>query len=1127
MRKLHKVNRLLVAATLGASAFAGVGLIAIDDAHAQDATSGAISGVVTDQSTGDPLPGVTIVITGTTVASQTVITDENGYYKVSSLPPGGGYLVTFYYADITVERRGITVGINKTAPVYIKLDMNQAGGETIVVEDSAPTIDPTSTSQGITLDTEYLDKIPVPGRTFESALGAAAGSQGDGLGVAFSGSTSLENQYVVDGVNTTGLTYGTSGSPIINDFIEEIEVITGGYNAEYGRATGGVVNVVTKSGSNELAGSVWGYITPGFLIAARERTPTQATSIDAQTDTDYAFDFGFEVGGPIIKDKAWFWVGFAPQFGSATTTRTTKRRTDCRQVMSDGSLSTPADQRCPATIPDGFQDGVPDTDPATGFYIYEDLDTVKLKSKASAYSMLGKINFAVSPEHQGQVSVTVQPSSDNPFRTYGNVNEQQLQRSDLQTNAAVKWTSKFNDNKTEVEAVAGLFRDNFKFASAGHARDNMPLQVLYFGNLGTWSGLGYESTATRQGCTDNAGGDPYEFIENCPDIGVGYAIGGPGSLADDTEQRLSLRLSGVQRVKAMGTHEIKAGIDGEDNTVDNLRVYSGDAFLQNLLDRAEVQAYRWVKLGPDNADPALFPNTCRDRGLDEEHACDFLSAGDAASRVTGETVNWSAYLRDSWQLRPNFTINAGVRYEEQRLRYAKFLRNSDDPLTGEHLGTNAMVLQNMWAPRLGVLYDWTKEGRSKIYAHWGRFYESIPLDINDRSFGGEVLYQQYFDAGSQCGGANPGIGGADGNGCLVDENQVPANNEVLFGSGVLVAPGIKPQYMDEVIFGVEYEVLEDLKIGLAYQNRKLGRVIEDVSTDGAQTYIIANPGEWSQDEEAALTGDYDRAKAACDGGDQAACDESTKLFDQLEQFKGIRIFDKPRRDYNALQMTVTRRFSKALYMQGSYTYSRAEGNFPGLISYDNGQVDPNISSQYDLIELLANRDGPLPQDRPHYIKLDGYYTFDFKKAGQATAGIRFRALSGTPVNVLGRHFRYGTGESFILPRGSIRRTDFDTGLDIHADYGRDLGKGVKIELFADLFSVFNTQGTFSVDENYTYLSNINPIVGGTYEDLVFAKQLDQGNGSETSSPVIRNPNFGNVAGRYSPFSARFGVRMSF
>ncbi len=1126
-------KHLFVAALMGTSTLIGAGVVELELAHAQDATTGAIQGVVKDESTGEALPGVTVVVTGPTGQPQTVITDENGFYKVTSLTSSSAYLVTFYYADIVVERRNITVGVNKVSPVYVKINTNAAGGETIVVVDSVPTIDPTSTTQGITLDSEYLDKIPIPGRTFESALGAAAGSQGDGLGVAFSGSSSLENQYIVDGVNTTSLTYGTAGSPVINDFIEEIEVITGGYNAEYGRATGGVVNVVTKSGSNELAGSVFGALSPGFLIAQRDRTPTQSSSIDAQSDLDYAMDVGFEVGGPIIKDKAWFWVGFDPQFSSSTTTRITKRRTDCRTVNADGTLSTPAGVPCTMAAVDEHADGDEDIDPATGFLIYEDLDQRKLQSKQSAYAMLAKINFAISPEHQGQVTYTGQPGFLETQRIYGFVEQQQLQYESFTHDASAKWTSKINDNKTELELVLGLHRETFDFGSAGGDRDHIPLQNLVFGNLGTWANLGGESMATQQGCADNTGGDPYEFIENCPDVGVGYAIGGPGSLANDSEQRLSAKLSGVQRVKFLGTHEIKGGVDVEDNSVDKSRVYSGDAFLTNFLDRGEVQAFRWVKLGGDAEDPdtnlmdPAYPNRCTDRALERDYTCDFLSAGDSAAQVRGQTLNWSAYMRDSWQIRPNLTFNAGLRYEEQRLRYVKDLQNTTDPLTGRSLGTNAMTLTNMWAPRLGLLYDWTKEGRSKIYTHWGRFYESIPLDINDRSFGGEVQYRQHFDSGTQCGDNDPGIGGANGEGCLADESQIAANDNILYGSGTLVAPGIKSQFMDEVIFGVEYEVMEDLKLGVAYQNRRMGRVIEDVSVDGAQTYIIANPGEWSAEEEEKLQDQIDSASDACEGGDMDACADEGRLNGELTQFRGIRIFDKPRRDYNALQFTVTRRFSKALYLQGSYTYSKTEGNYPGLYSPDNGQVDPNISSQFDLIELLANRDGPLPQDRPHYVKVDGYYTFDFKKAGEMTTGIRFRALSGTPVDVLGKHYRYGTGESFILPRGVIRRTDFETGLDIHVDYARQLSHGMKASFYADLFNVFNDQGTFTVDENYTYQSAVNPISGGSYEDLIWAKAVDDRTGAESSTPVVRNANFGNVAGRYSPLSVRFGFKLTF
>ncbi len=1137
-----KSTQILFAAALGAGTLLGAALVAPSDALAQDSTSGAIQGVVTDQATGESLPGVTVVVTGTSIASQTVITDEKGFYKVTNLPPGGDYLVTYYYADITVERRGITVGINKTAPVYVKLDSNDAGGETIVIEDSAPTIDPTSTSQGITLDTEYLAKIPVPGRTFESALGAAAGSQGDAMGVAFSGSTSLENQYVVDGVNTTGLTYGTSGSPIINNFIEEIEVITGGYNAEYGRATGGVINVVTKSGSNEIAGSVWGYITPGALVASRERAPSEATSIDVQTDLDYATDVGFEVGGPIIKDKAWFWVGFAPQFAKSTATRRTLRRTDCRETLPSGDLSTPANARCPVDGT-GIEDGIPDIDPETGFRILEQIDERPIPATSAQYSILGKVNFAVSPEHQGQVSITAQPYSSKTQRVYGNIAEQQVDFGGLTTNGAVKWTSKFNDNKTEVEAVLGLFRADNTFGSRDGARDNIPLQQLLYGDLGDWARLGGENPnvfSQQLGCGEGPD-DPYPLIKKCPDEGIGYAIGGPGSVVDDFEQRTSLRLSAVQRVKALGTHEIKAGADFENNEILASRAYSGDIYLENYMhpNLTQVRAHRWVKLGPEGADPTEYDHMCSDRASSQPgnpftFPCKFLSAGDDESNVRGQTVNWSAYLRDSWQVRPNLTINAGMRYEEQRMRYADGLRNKADPLTGRELGTNAMVLNNLWAPRLGVLYDWTKEGRSKIYTHWGRFFESIPLDINNRSFGGEVNYEQWYDP-SQCGDTVDAIGSVDANNCpLNDPMEAPAGNEVLFGSGVLVAPGIKPQYMDELIFGLEYELLDDLKLGVAYQNRRLGRVIEDLSTDGAQTYIIANPGEWSADEEAKLVEEQGRAQSACDATmDETDCADALRLNNELRQFQGIRIFDKPQRDYNALQFTLTRRFSKALYMQASYTYSRAEGNFPGLFSPDNGQVDPNISSQYDLIELLANRNGPLPQDRPHYVKLDGYYTFDLKKAGQATAGIRFRALSGVPVDVVGSHFRYGPNESFLLPRGEIRRTDFETGLDVHFDYGRDIGKGMKVEIFADLFNVFNDQGTFSVDEAYTYISAVNPIVGGTYEDLIWAKELDASNASEINTrcegpcPVIRNPNFGKVAGRYGPFSAQFGARMTF
>ena len=1096
-----KTNKLLLAMVLGTGGSLLAAGTATTDARAQGTTTGAIGGQVTDQKTGEALAGVTIVVTSGQ-ASQTTITEEDGTYKITDLTPGD-YLVTFFYGDVTIERPGIGVGVQKTTGLYQKINTQSAVTETIVINDKPPAIDPTSTSQGITIDQQYTKNIPVPGRTFASALGAAAGSQGDSEGVAFSGSSSLENQYYVDGVNTTSLGYGRVGSPVLNDFIEETEVITGGYNAEYGRATGAVVNVVTKSGGNEFEGLVFAYITPGMLSAAPERAASRSSSIDISGELGVRADVGFLLSGPVIKDKLWYVIAAAPTYSYSNLHRTTKRQVDCDDPATL-TIETPQTGGC-------VDAGGADVDPETGYTVFEDISTREFRPYVAGLSGLAKLNYALAPEHQGQLSFQGGPARGRFDRLRGVPSATQFETSSFNSDVSGKWTSKFNDNKTEVEGIVGWHRDSNKFQTVDPAARNTPLEWLRFGNLGEWSKLGFEDEATRLACTDGGPDDPY-VITNCPDRGPGYLVGGGGFYDDTEENRYAAKLSLTQRIKALGTHEIKAGIDGEINRLTEPRGYTGGVFFENRGGAAKViRANRYVQVAPvESTDPA-FDKICTytpvGSMIDEEIPCRFIDQGEEGSLIEGETVNWSAYLRDSGQIRPNLTLNAGLRYEEQRLRYAEFLRDDVDPNTGETYGDNAMEMTGMLAPRVGLLYDWTREGRSKIYAHWGRFYESIPMDINSRSFGGEVSQQQEFDW-MDCGATVEGYGGPSSTGC---PEQATGGSLIGVG-GTAVAPGIKPQYLDETIFGVEYELMEDLKLGVSVQSRALKRVIEDVSTDGAATYIIANPGEWSDEEEAKLQAEIDGTADPL---------RKARLEKLLRLYTGIRVFDAPTRRYDALQFTVTRRFSKAFYMQGSYTYARTVGNYPGLISYDNGQVDPNISSQYDLIELLANRQGPLPQDRPHYIKLDGYYQMDFKKAGRATIGWRARALSGVPRNALAGHPLYGSGESFVLPRGEIGRTSFETGLDLHVGYSRLLSKGMDLELFGDLFNVFNDQGTASVDEQYSSASDSNPIVGGTYEDLIFAKELD------TPETIERNPNFGNVDGRYPPLSVQFGARLSF
>ena len=1124
-------RNLLIAAALAGAAFGA----AEGQALAQSATAGAVQGVVSDKASGAVMAGVTVVATSPALqGTQSAISEANGFYKITNLPPGT-YVVTFYYGNITQKRTSILVNANKVTPVFAKLDTNLAAGEVIEIKGT-PNIDTTSTTQGITLNRDYTRNIPVPGRTFEDALSAAAGSAGDDLGVSFSGSTSLENQYIVDGINTTGLTFGNVGTPVINEFIEEIEIITGGYQAEFGRATGGVVNVVTKSGSNQFHGSVFTSLTSDFLAKDGTRNPSEATSIDATQTLRYNANLGFELGGPIVKDRLWFFVGFSPTLVDSKIDRYTKRRTDCRALLPNGELS-----ECDPSDPEKVN-GIPDED-ENGFLIYEDIDGGhrSFNQRAQQYQLVSKVSYAPAPEHQGQITLTGLSTRADRLGVLGEPGATSIDQKNLTSDLAAKWTSKFNDNKTEVEGVVGWHRDHFEANSIDNSVNGLPLQNLLFGNLGTWGQRGYESPATVFACTDQGDGDPFPNIENCPDAGAGYRIGGPGGLADDLEQRLSARLSGTQRVKALGNHEIKLGGDVEQNLLNKPRAFSGNAFYDVWIGNSESQdaatgrgfptnrtdVHRWVAIAPRTDMDPRFDEDCGDDPLDSGDVrlrCEFLGPTD----VEGNTFNWAAYLRDSWQILPNLTFNAGLRYEEQYLRYADHLQNTVDPFTLDVRGKNAMEMRNMWAPRVGALYDWTKEGRSKVYANYGRFYESIPMDINDRSFGGETLLNQQFshddrddDDNPTCGNTDPTIGAPAGPGC----HGRPGSLDLFGGNGVLVAPGIKPQYLDEFVLGAEYEVIEDLKVGISLQRRILGRVIEDVSTDGAATYLLANPGQFSSDEEHALEDEIADLMAT---GEPADASLAARKQEQLEQFRGIRIFDKPTRDYNAVQLTLLKRFSHSFFMQGSYTYSRIIGNYPGLFSADNGQVDPNISSQYDLIELLANRDGPLPQDRPHYFKLDGYYTFDFDKQGALTAGGRIRALSGVAHEALARHVTYGVDESFLLPRGEMGRLDWDYTLDAHVGYARPIGHDMAIEVYVDAFNLptlIKTEGVFSVDESYTF-DAVNPVVGGDYEDLIWAKAQDA-DGNETSSPVLRNRNFNNPAARYTPFFAQLGARLTF
>ena len=283
-------------------------------------TTGAIGGRVTDAQD-LPVPGATVTVTGAQ-GVKTIATDSDGRFAVPFLTPGQYDVRVELQGFKTIERKGVQVAVGQNVSLPVSMQIG-ALSETVQVTAAVPVIDVNTTTSGATVSSEFLQQIPL-GRTLASTIYLAPGVSSSGTaGTAnpsIAGGSGLDNQYVVDGVNITNQGYGALGSYSIIfgslgnampfDFIDQVQVKTGGYEAEFGQATGGVVNVITKSGSNVVRGSAFGYLHPSGL----EKLPTQYQSTNGSVQTERARtdDGGFEIGLPIVKNRLFFFGAVDP-----------------------------------------------------------------------------------------------------------------------------------------------------------------------------------------------------------------------------------------------------------------------------------------------------------------------------------------------------------------------------------------------------------------------------------------------------------------------------------------------------------------------------------------------------------------------------------------------------------------------------------------------------------------------------------------------------------------------------------------------------------------------------------------------------------------------------------------------
>jgi hypothetical protein len=961
--------------------------------YAQTSTSGAIEGRIMDAS--GPLPGVTVELSSPALqGTRVAVTGTDGSFRFSLLPPGVYTVATSLEGFGPVRQSNVQVSLGRVASLDIRMSPS-ALREAITVTAEAPIVDTTSARSGANVTAETIQTLPFA-RDFYAVAQVAAGTNEDAAGTTFHGSTGAENQYVIDGLNTTGIERGLEGKRLNFDFIQEVEVLTGGLPAEYGRITGGVINAITKSGGNEFTGDVFGYGAGGGLqsddVTASDRPATTTTV----SNLSEAFDYGFAVGGYGVKDRLWFFGAY-------------NRVSDTRSDVRIQPLLVPG----VGTFPAGTEF---ETD------ISRDIYAGKLTFRLSnSHSITGTI-LGDPTEAEGAVFAIAGPESTyKGTRTTGG------------TNPIVRYSGIFG-TRFVVDALAGSHNE------------------------------------------ENVIGGPGRDIPQLRDESVVPAIR-TGGFAFFQDQEFQRDIFKLDLSSFLGTHEIKFGGDQETLLASNANFYSGGGDL----------VYRLRARGPDNIantpDDIIF---YRHRFYidSETFVRNDPSTWDIQYPLVAEpeTINTSWYVQDSWRVIPNLTLNLGVRLENQDIK--------------GRTGDTHIDINDAWSPRAGLIWDVLNNGRSKLYANFGRFYESVPMDINIRSFGGEVTVFSYnFDP-------TPGN--------FFPDATAPSRTSVLGGHTTPVDPDLKGQYIDEYLLGYEQEIVPNLSVGIKGTYRNLGRVIEDFLIPGTGDYGIANPGEGIGN----VVGFYD-------------------YWHTYDLAFSAAPAPKAERKYTAVELTARRRFSNNLQFFASYVWSRLEGNYDGVFQVSTGQLDPNINSAFDYADFLINTDGLLSNDRTHQLKFYGSYIVPSGALNGLTLGLGTYYTSGVPLTAMGYSFLYQNHEYYLSPRGSLGRGPAAYEADIHVGYPVRFG-GVETNLLLDVFNVLDRQAATNVDQRYNLAAH-GPC-GGVPEEICNGdngllhqpgslQPVGQLTNARATAP---NPDFLKAGTAFTPArSIRLGVRVSF
>lgn len=916
---------------------------------------------------------------------RTVSLNADGSYRLAKMP-SGNYKITVMKGGVVVAEDSAKASLGRNAVTNFEIATTNDTEVIQVVGSSISTIDLASSDSGLIIGDVEIARMPIAQNITSVALLAPGTVKGDsafGNTASFGGSSVAENACYINGLEVTNTRQGLGCGEVPFEFYKEFQIKTGGYSAKYGRATGGTMNSVTKSGTNNWEFAAIAQFQPDSLqedgSISRGKQGSGAIFRDESMDSESQTDFTFSAGGPIIEDTLFFYGLINPR--------------DTEKSYTTGGSEFSAN------------------------------DQYREESASSGDNLFwgAKIDWDINEDHR--------------LSLFGYSNRRDIERTVFDY----------------ANGVVGAEKDGAILKRGGEAKS-----LSYTGYITD------ELIVTAMAGTIETEYETANANLTCPTVTDSRTTDNPvtgcgagGSFGDNNDKNTQYRLDVEYD---FGDHTFAAGYDYQKRKSARVSTPIG----------GHSYDYRTLAVGGDfQADNGALENT-------SSAAFDYVEDRIFDGGGSFESELAAYYIEDKWQATDNVVLDIGLRIDEF-----------------DSWGTTGKLLTSFKtdiAPRLGVTWDPTGSGESKVYATYGRYYLPVANNTVFRAASGvaDATTAYTFSGVDGTTGSPTGLAPlADSADINNGASNGVANSRQISGTptvpeqDIFQAKEADPFSKDEYIIGYEQILNDEYTIGFKGTYREVASALDDYCGRYAYPYcVMVNPGSdssWYSDGYYWNGTDWGDSSFDNDGAPDAG-----SLTTYSAETMGL---PEAKNEYTALESMVKYQ-SDAFRYTFTYTWSRSLGNFEGAVKSDIGQADAGITQDFDFPALMDGADGYQPNDCRHVLKFFGTW----EPTQDLLLGWNSTLSSGRPVSLFGQGYpsddpnlNGGWGDLFYLadtnadgeltgeytqhPRGSAGRTPWTFNIDVSAAYSFTVSD-VDMRASLNIFNVLNTQEAVASNEHY-------------------------------------------------------------